>query len=166
MEMRGGRVAGVTHPSEHVASADLLAGRDRHRAGRQVGEPGVSLGAAEDDVVAENPVQPFGCRAEGDAGLQDEGQFAKGVDSGPLGQAVPSDDDLPVEGRVDGLAPAVALAGRHAEQQGPQAAGGRGVGVRRPHRRHRRLMARRLSRPLGIGSRNGSRRWALSGFCS
>ena len=46
VEMGSRRVARVPDPSEHIADPHLLAGLDRHGAGRQMGEPGVDVPAA------------------------------------------------------------------------------------------------------------------------
>ena len=89
-----------------------------------MGERGIDVAAAQDHVVPEDPAEALRGRPEGEPVPQDERDLAEGVDPAPLGEAVPGRDDHPVEGRVDRFAPAVALAGGDADDQGPQPAGG------------------------------------------
>jgi hypothetical protein len=55
MQVRGGRVAGMADPPDHLPGADLLAPAHRDAAGRQVRVQGVRPPRPDDHVIAGQP---------------------------------------------------------------------------------------------------------------
>ena len=118
--MRGGRVAGVADPSEHLAGADLLAPGDGDAARRQVRVQRVPPRGLHDHVVTGEPggVQPS--PREPHRGLHRHPGLPHRVEPLALGHAVHGLDDHPVQDRVDRLPPAVAVPCPAPDQQPAQ----------------------------------------------
>ena len=117
----------VADPPQHLAGADLLAPGDGHAARHQVGVQRVGPGGLGDHVVTGKPrrIQPPPC--EPHRGLHRRPGLPRHMQPLALGHAVHHLDDHAVQGRMDGLSPAVVVPCPPPDRQPAQ--GPRGVQV-------------------------------------
>jgi hypothetical protein len=122
VQVRAGRVAGVSDAADDLADAYLLPLADGDGAGRQVGEGREDVASAHDHVVAEHRRQTG--RRERQGVPEHEDELAQRMYPVPLGDAIDRPHDLAVEGSMDRLAPGVAFLRGDAHEQRRQPTGG------------------------------------------
>ena len=122
MQVRRGRVAGVTDVAEHVARRDAVTDAHTNASRPEMREARVHVAGPQDHVVAEDGRDPVG--TEGHAVPHHARDLAERVDPSPLADAVGGRDHLGVERRVDLRVPRVALIGAPAHGGGGEGRGG------------------------------------------
>jgi hypothetical protein len=120
VESRG--VTGMSDPTDHLSSPNRLARGDRHGARSQVREEREGVGTLHDHMVAGHQVDSARAGSNLTMALRTARARAP-PGAGPARAPGPPPPRPAVEGCMDGLAPAVVVAGAPAEQGGTQGAG-------------------------------------------